>query len=85
MKIYELQNVENGVKAHHCTDYILNGPSTISTVLLPRRACDVYAHEVARMVRLTKDNVENVSFLVPRAKDLDEFFSDDLYPDTRDG
>ncbi|KAF9560453.1 Coronin-7 [Mortierella alpina] len=49
---------------------------------LPKRYCDVRAIELAKMFRLTYNSVEVIRVSVPRNKQ--EFFQDDLFPDTTD-
>ncbi|CAO3573663.1 unnamed protein product [Mortierella alpina] len=49
---------------------------------LPKRCCDVRAIELAKMYRLTYNSVEVIRVSVPRNKQ--EFFQDDLFPDTID-
>ncbi|KAF9286035.1 Coronin-7 [Mortierella alpina] len=49
---------------------------------LPKRYCDVRAIELAKMYRLTYNSVEVIRVSVPRNKQ--EFFQDDLFPDTVD-
>lgn len=46
--------------------------------MLPKRANDVAQNEVVRIIKLTTDRVEPVSFTVPRKGDQ---FQDDLFPD----
>ncbi|KAM6957237.1 coronin-7 [Aplochiton taeniatus] len=47
---------------------------------LPKTECDIPDVEVARGLRLSKTNIEPISFKVPRVRK--EFFQDDVYPDT---
>jgi coronin-1B/1C/6 len=46
--------------------------------MLPKRTCDVMKCEVVRMLKLTSNSVEPLSFICPRKSDL---FQDDLFPD----
>ncbi|KNC83213.1 hypothetical protein SARC_04538 [Sphaeroforma arctica JP610] len=48
---------------------------------LPKRACAINKHEIARFYKMTSKNlVEPISMIVPRKSDQ---FQDDLYPDTK--
>lgn len=46
--------------------------------MVPKRSCNVMKCEVVRMLKLTPDSVEPMSFICPRKSDL---FQDDLFPD----
>ena len=50
--------------------------------MLPKRALSPMKCEVARMLKLTGDSVEPISFIVPRKS---EAFQDDIVPDTYAG
>jgi len=56
--------------------------STKGADMLPKRALNVMKCEVARMLKLTGDSVEPLSFIVPRKS---EAFQDDIFPDTNAG
>eukprot|EP01083_Nonionella_stella_P019777 54894_1 len=49
-----------------------------------KRACDVWKCEVNRFLKVTKDKVIPVSFIVPRKSGKD-VFQEDIYPDTYAG
>jgi len=51
--------------------------------MLPKRSCNVRNVEAARLLKATVGSVAPISFVVPRAEHLKEFFQEDLYPDTR--
>ena len=67
----------NGTEIFHITD-AKSSQTTKGVVLLPKRNLDVMSCEVNRLLKLTPNSVEPVSFFVPR-KAL--AFQDDLYPD----
>lgn len=46
--------------------------------MVPKRSVDVMKCEVVRMLKLTRDSVEPMSFICPRKSDL---FQEDLFPD----
>ena len=50
--------------------------------MLPKRSLNVMKCEVARMLKLTGDSVEPLSFIVPRKS---EAFQEDIFPDTAAG
>mmetsp|Transcript_16387 Transcript_16387/g.19137 ORF Transcript_16387/g.19137 Transcript_16387/m.19137 type:complete len:951 (+) Transcript_16387:193-3045(+) len=81
-KVYELEQKDATVNGHHCADFMCHDNPTVASVLLPRRACDTSVCEVARIVRLANDVIDEVSYKIPRAKDLKNFFADDLFPNT---
>eukprot|EP00612_Vaucheria_litorea_P006250 CAMPEP_0171481192 /NCGR_PEP_ID=MMETSP0946-20130122/6578_1 /TAXON_ID=109269 /ORGANISM="Vaucheria litorea, Strain CCMP2940" /LENGTH=441 /DNA_ID=CAMNT_0012012675 /DNA_START=177 /DNA_END=1502 /DNA_ORIENTATION=- len=58
-------------------DYRANSPCR-GLAMLPKRGMDVMKCEVARMLKLTSNSVEPLSFICPRKSDL---FQDDLFPD----
>ena len=49
---------------------------------VPKRGLNVMACETARLLKLTTNSVEPLSFFVPRRSEL---FQEDLYPDTASG
>eukprot|EP00488_Nonionellina_sp_1-RS-2012_P000532 TRINITY_DN11437_c0_g1_i1.p1 TRINITY_DN11437_c0_g1~~TRINITY_DN11437_c0_g1_i1.p1 ORF type:complete len:159 (+),score=49.92 TRINITY_DN11437_c0_g1_i1:244-720(+) len=51
---------------------------------IPKRACDVWRCEVNRFLKLTKNAVIPISFIVPRKSGAD-VFQDDIYPDAKAG
>lgn len=79
IKYYEV------VKEKPCL-YILSqfgdSNSTIGGCFLPKRYCDVTKCEIAVFLRVMKENINPVSFQVPRKSDL---FQKDLYPDAYAG
>lgn len=46
---------------------------------LPKKACDVLSCEIAHCVRLMRDYLQPVAFIVPRKSEL---FQEDIFPDT---
>ncbi|CAO1339123.1 unnamed protein product [Diamesa serratosioi] len=62
--------------SHHRCSSLHQGLS-----FLPKNQCDVTVVEFAKCLRLTNNNVEPLSFTVPRLKT--ELFQDDLFPPTR--
>jgi len=67
----------NGSEIFHITD-AKSSQATKGVVLLPKRNLDVMSCEINRLLKLTSNSVEPVSFFVPR-KAL--AFQEDLYPD----
>ena len=51
--------------------------------LLPKQMCEVREVEVSRLLKLTTDSVIPISFKVPRAENLKQYFQDDLFPPVR--
>lgn len=48
--------------------------------MLPKSCCDVRQVECAKLLKLTPDSVIPLSFSVPRAEALKEYFQDDIFP-----
>lgn len=61
----------------HVGDFRGSSPAR-GMCMVPKRHCDVGRCEVARLLRLTKDAVEPLSFICPRKSDQ---FQADLFPD----
>jgi len=51
--------------------------------MLPKSCCNVREVECGKMLKLTTDSVIPLSFFVPRADALKEYFQDDLFPPIR--
>ncbi|KAF1330331.1 Tumor-specific antigen, partial [Globisporangium splendens] len=66
--------------AHANLPFTYAGQDPISgAALLPKRLCDVRNVEIDRMLLLTPRVVDHVSFSLPRAETLKQFFQDDVY------
>lgn len=50
--------------------------------MVPKRSLNIMSHETARLLKLTTNSVEPLSFYVPRKGDS---FQDDIFPDTYAG
>ncbi|KAL3669032.1 hypothetical protein V7S43_006317 [Phytophthora oleae] len=75
---YEVDPVAATVQAN--LPFMLAGTDTIGGVaLLPKQICDVREVELARLLVATPNVVERVSFSLPRAQKLKEFFQDDVF------
>lgn len=66
-----------------CSDFQTSREPIAGVCLLPKRVVDVGQVEVSRLLKLTADAVQPVSYHVPRAEHLKSFFHDDIYPDIR--
>lgn len=70
--------------AHANLPFAYSGQDPISgAALLPKTLCDVRNVEIDRMLLLTPNAVDHVSFSLPRADKLKEFFQDDVYGSVR--
>ncbi|KAG6614630.1 coronin-like protein [Phytophthora cinnamomi] len=75
---YEVDPVAATVQAN--LPFMMSGTDTIGGVsLLPKTTCNVRDVELARLLVATPNVVERVSFSLPRAQKLKEFFQDDVY------
>uniref|UniRef100_A0AAV1TKJ4 Coronin n=1 Tax=Peronospora matthiolae TaxID=2874970 RepID=A0AAV1TKJ4_9STRA len=60
--------------------FMMTGTDTIGGVaLLPKKTCNVRDVELARLLVATPNVVEQVSFFLPRAQKLKDFFQDDVF------
>lgn len=79
---YEIDTVS--ATAHANLPFAYSGQNPISgAVLLPKSLCDVRNMEIDRMLLLTPNVVDRVSFSLPRTEKLRKFFQDDVYGPTR--
>ncbi|KAL7694490.1 putative coronin, WD40/YVTN repeat-like-containing domain superfamily [Plasmopara halstedii] len=75
---YEVDPVAATVQAN--LPFMMSGTSTINGVaLLPKTMCDIRNVELARLLVASPSDVRCVSFSLPRANKLKEFFQDDVY------
>ncbi|KAG7389530.1 Coronin-2B [Phytophthora pseudosyringae] len=75
---YEVDPVAATVQAN--LPFMMAGTDTIGGVaLLPKTICDVRDVELARLLVATPNVVERVSFSLPRAQKLKDFFQDDVF------
>ncbi|CAM9152559.1 unnamed protein product [Ascophyllum nodosum] len=83
IKYYELSEGDDKSsslpQAHSCHEYKANGDPLSGVALLPAKSLDVANVEVARLLRLTTNTVQHVSFTLPRSGDLKEYFQDHVY------
>ncbi|TMW63078.1 hypothetical protein Poli38472_005696 [Pythium oligandrum] len=69
---------------HANLPFVAQGAEPISgAVVLPKALCDVRQVEIDRVLLLRKQTVERVSFTLPRADRLREYFQDDIYGPVR--
>jgi len=77
-QIVKDSRVVYGLGAHRSTTPQKGG------AFVPKRALDTGACEIARFLKLTRDQVQPISFTVPRKTGRD-IFQEDIYPDTDSG
>ncbi|KAF0690513.1 Aste57867_18103 [Aphanomyces stellatus] len=75
--------IESG-KLQPCSPFSFNGPPIAAAAVLPKRCCNIKDVEVARLLLLTKTTIEPISFSLPRAEKLKNYFQDDIYGVVRD-
>ena len=84
IRYYELNVLGDGLTTIEKSNEFQAGREPIAGIcLLPKRNCNVRAIELGRMLKLTNDVVTPISFSVPRADWLKDYFQDDLYPHSR--
>lgn len=76
VRFYELTN--DAPYAYSLSDY-RSQVSAKGMAMVPKRGVNVMACETTRLLKLTTNSVEPLSFFVPRKSDS---FQDDIYPDT---
>ncbi|KAG2377826.1 hypothetical protein C9374_008911 [Naegleria lovaniensis] len=69
---------------HPLGEFKLTSTNT-GIAMLPKRVCDTKVFEVARFMKLNVESVETFNFHVPRKKEQQDVFSDDLYPPVPSG
>ena len=75
---YEVDSIAATMQAN--LPFLMTGTGTIGGVsLLPKTMCNVRDVELARLLVATPDDVQQVSFSLPRAQKLKEFFQDDVF------
>jgi hypothetical protein len=62
-----------------CCDYASSRDPIAGICMLPKKVCDIRSIEVSRLLKLTTDSVIPISFHVPRADYLKDYFHDDIY------
>lgn len=79
VRFYEM--VDDNPYCYALNDHKSN-VSAKGMAMVPKRALNVMSCETARLMKLTTNSVEPLSFFVPRKS---EAFQDDIYPDTFSG
>jgi coronin-7 len=79
IRIFEIVN-EPTIQIKPCDPYQSKNP-TLDAVFLPKFGNDVKNIEVQKMLRLSNECIETISFSVSRIRP--EFFQDDIFVDTR--
>jgi len=79
LKIVEINTAEGSENILNCNDFQPSGDPTCGIGMLPKRVCDVRSVEVCRLLRLTTTSLEPISFILPRADKLKEYFQDDVF------
>ena len=69
--------VDEAPWAYNINEYRSAG-SAKGMAVMPKRAVDVHRCEIARFLKLTRDAVEPLSFILPRKSDM---FQPDIFPD----
>ncbi|CAM9107307.1 unnamed protein product [Ectocarpus fasciculatus] len=84
IRYYDVSAPDDAPSACTLLSQFQGSSSPISGVcLLPKKGCDVRKIETNRILKLAGDTVSSVSFVLPRADDLRQFFQDDVFPDTQ--
>jgi len=79
VRFYEM--VDEAPHAYALNDHKSN-VSAKGMAIVPKRGLNIMGCETARLLKLTTNSVEPLSFFVPRKS---EAFQDDIYPDTYSG
>jgi len=79
IKMFELEDADPYI--HYLTEYSSTIPSQ-GVAFMHKTSCNIKEAEILKVIRLTTDYAETLSFTVPRTR-LD-LFQDDIFPMTRD-
>lgn len=79
VRCYEISHEADNIYA--CTDFRSN-ISAKGMAFVPKRGLNILHNETARLLKLTTNSVEPLSFIVPRKS---EGFQEDLFPDSFSG
>lgn len=84
IRYYDISATDDAPHACTLLSQFQGGSAPISGIcLLPKKGCDIRGIEANRILKLAGDTVSSVSFVLPRADHLKEFFQDDVFPDTQ--
>lgn len=86
IRYFDISAATDGPETALCT-FLNQTPSGSSPIsgfcLMPKKMCSVRNIEANRILKLTLDSVVPVSFFVPRADHLKQYFQDDVFPPTK--
>ncbi len=77
-------DLSNPAKVRECDRLAVPGKPMCGMCFLPKTSCRVSDKQVIKALYCSSTAVQPISFKVPRAAKLDEYFHDDLFPPTRD-
>lgn len=83
VRMYEI-DANSEPYVHPLGEFKLSSTNT-GIDMLPKRVCDTKVFEVARFMKLNVESVETFTFHVPRKKEQQEVFQEDLYPPVPSG
>ncbi|KAF0979915.1 hypothetical protein FDP41_001068 [Naegleria fowleri] len=82
IRFYELE----GGTLHYLNDYNCSSGASASVDWIPKWKLSVNDFELARFLRLTNDKtIETLSMRVSRKSNIEQYFQEDIFPDTWDG
>ncbi|KAL6066433.1 Coronin-like protein crn1 [Balamuthia mandrillaris] len=70
---------------HLLDNYQPTGATQIGLAMFPKTMCEPTNCEFARFLKLRRDKLETVSFMVPRQGKGSQFFQEDIFPETLSG
>jgi hypothetical protein len=82
--VYDMDGVSSTVKPRECSKASVPGAIMCGMCVLPKNTCQVQDTQVLRGLHASSTSVQTITFKVPRAAKLAQYFHDDLYPATRD-
>ena len=82
--VYDMTGVSSTMKPRECSKASVPGGIMCGICILPKTSCDVNDTQVSRGLHASSSSIQPITFKVPRAAKLAQYFHDDLYPLTRD-
>lgn len=83
IRFFELTIGSAGAVCLKSCEYQSSKDPIVGICMLPKRLCDAKEVEALKFLTLTSDSVIPISFRVPRAENLKQYFQDDIFPPTR--
>lgn len=88
IRTFEMYDLNQGSSSAETSNYLFDKVNEFQTskdpiagiCMLSKRSCNFRQIEVSKILKLTSDSIIPISFTVPRAEHLKQYFQSDLYP-----